>query len=125
MKQHLLIVDDEENIRELLKACLTSSGYRATAAASAAEALRVARDEPPDLIISDLQLEDADGLEMISELKAVLPNTPVILLTGVFFDPKVVSEILRAKIDCYLEKTSPLAKILEAVRRLIGPPSAL
>ena len=124
MKQHLLVVDDEANIRELLGKCLASNGYRVTAVASAAEALRVARDERPDLIISDLQLEDADGLEMIAELKAEFPERPVILLTGVLFDPKVVNELLPAKVDCYLEKTSSLAKILEAVRRLIGPPSA-
>jgi DNA-binding NarL/FixJ family response regulator len=43
------------------------------------------------------------------------------LLTGVLFDPKVVRETLQKKVSCYVEKTAPLSKILEAVRALIGP----
>jgi CheY-like chemotaxis protein len=120
MKPHILVVDDEANIRELLGQFLTDSGYRLTAVASATEALQAVQQAPPDLIISDLQLEDADGLEMIGQLKAVLPDTPVILLTGVLFDPAVVSDSLNGRIACYLPKTSPLAQILATVRRLLG-----
>ena len=118
MKKHILIVDDEENIRDLLGQFLNGAGYRVTAVASPADAFEAARRDPPDLLISDLQLEDADGLEMITKLKVTLPDKPVILLTGVLFDPKAVNEVLKAKVACYLEKTSTLAKILEAVRRL-------
>ena len=124
MKKHILIVDDEANIRDLLAQFLTMNGYRTTPVASAAEALLVGRADPPDLIMADLQLEDADGLEMIAELKAILPDKPVILLTGVLFDPKVVRDVLSTKVACYLEKTSSLERILEAVRRLlVSPPS--
>lgn len=123
MKSHILIVDDEANIRDLLGQFLSGAGYRVTAVASPDDALEAARREPPDLIISDLQLEDADGLEMITKLKAALPDKPVILLTGVLFDPKAVNEVIKAKVACYLEKTSTLAQILEAVRRLAPPPS--
>jgi DNA-binding NarL/FixJ family response regulator len=55
---------------------------------------------------------------MIAQLKAALPDKPVILLTGVQFDSKVVSGVLKAKVACYIAKTSSLAQILEAVRRL-------
>jgi CheY-like chemotaxis protein len=118
MKKHILIIDDEENIRTLLGHFLNSVGYRVTPAASQAAALEVVRGDPPDLIISDLQLEDADGLEMIARLKTSLPNTPVILLTGVLFDPKAVSDVLLSKVSCYLPKTCTLAKLSEAVYRL-------
>lgn len=121
MKKHLLIVDDEANVRDLLDRFLSGSGYRVTAVASAAEATRVVQKDPPQLIISDLQLEDSDGLEMIAKLKSLLPDTPVILLTGVLFDPKVVRDVLSGKVSAYLEKTSPLSRILEEVRRLAGP----
>ena len=119
MKKHLLIVDDEADIRDLLGEFLRGNGYRVTAVASAADALRTGRQDPPDLIISDLQLEDADGLEMIAQLKTALPDKPVILLTGVLFDPKVISDVLRANVACYLAKTSSLKQILEAVHRLL------
>ncbi len=121
MKQHILIIDDEATIRDLLAQFLTGSGYRVTAVASAAEALKSVQQDPPCLIISDLQLEDADGLEMIAELKAALPQAPVILLTGVLFEPDVVRDVLSKKVACYLEKTSSLGEILKTVRRLLPP----
>ena len=120
MKKHILIVDDEADIRDLLAQFLTVNGYRTTAVASAAEALLVGQHDPPDLMVADLQLEDADGLEMIAKLKAKLPGEPVILLTGVSFDPEVVRDVLSTKVACYLEKSSTLARILEEVQRLLG-----
>ena len=120
MKKHILIVDDEADIRDLLAQFLTINGYRTTAVASAAEALLVGQKDPPDLVVADLQLEDADGLEMIAKLKAKLPGEPVILLTGVSFDPEVVRDVLSTKVACYLEKSSTLARILEEVQRLLG-----
>ena len=121
MEKHLLIVDDEAEIRDLLGLFLTSHGYRVTALESAVAALRFVQQTQPDLIISDLQLEESDGLSLISDLKAILPDTPVILLTGVLFDSQVFRETLSQKVSAYLIKTSPLAQILEEVVRLAGP----
>jgi CheY-like chemotaxis protein len=118
MKKHILIVDDEPDIRELLSDFLRSSEYRVTAVSSQAGALAAVREELPDLVISDLQLEDADGLEMIAKLRVLLPDKPVMLLTGVLFDPRAIDAVLTAKVTCYLEKTSSLARILETVARL-------
>lgn len=123
MKDRILLVDDEAQIRDMLGQALTANGYKVTGAASAAEALAAARGSPPDLIISDLQLEDTDGLKMIAELKALLPDKPVILLTGVLFDTAVVRDVLSSKVASYLPKTSSLAKILETVRRLLELPA--
>jgi CheY-like chemotaxis protein len=123
MTKHILIVDDEPEIREMLGEILKRSGYMVTAVSSQAGALEAAHQERPDLIISDLQLEDADGLEMIARLKLTLSNVPVILLTGVLFDPRAVNDVLLSKVSCYLEKTSSLAKILQAVQRLAPLPA--
>lgn len=121
MQKHLLVVDDEAAIRDLLSSYLTRNGYRVTAVATALEAEEDAARDRPDAVISDLQLESSDGLEMIDRLKTQMPEVPMMLLTGVLFDPKVVRETLRKKVSCYVEKTAPLSKILEAVRALIGP----
>ena len=56
------MVDDEEGIRELLVAFITRSGYRVTAVESPGDAQQVVQEDPPDLVISDLQLENSDGL---------------------------------------------------------------
>lgn len=120
MKKHLLIVDDEADIRELLVQYLTMKGFRLTAVGTALEAEHVVRSDPPDLIISDLQLDYSDGLAMIAGFKSALPKVPVILLTGVLFDPQVVQETLSDKISCYLLKTTPLNRVYEEVARLVG-----
>jgi CheY-like chemotaxis protein len=120
MPKHILIVDDELVIRELLESFLTTNGYRVTTVASAFEAEAVAARDTPQLVITDLQLEESDGLEMVARLKSLLPETPIMLLTGVLFDPKVVREVLNKKVSCYVEKTAPLSRILEEVQRLTG-----
>jgi CheY-like chemotaxis protein len=124
MKKHILVVDDEESIRELLSIYLVGAGYSVTAVASLDAALEAVRQEPPDLIISDLQLEGADGLQTIARLRNAVPDKPVILLTGVLFDPKAVNEVLLSKVTCYLPKTCSLLLIMETVRRLTQAPGA-
>ena len=120
MTPHILIIDDEQSIRDVLTQYLTASNFRVTAVATALEALDQVKKSVPDLIISDLQLEDADGLEMISQIKTLYPSLPVILLTGVLFDPEVVRHILRAKVTRYLEKTTSLSKLVEAIREILS-----
>lgn len=124
MPKHILLVDDEAVICELLGQFLTASGYRISTAGNAVQALKVAQSDPPQLIITDLQLEDSDGLAMVDQLKAALPdpNTPVILLTGVFFDPAVFRDTLSKKVSGYVYKTAALSEILGEVQRLIGAP---
>ena len=119
MKKHILIVDDEVEIRDLLALFLSSNGYQVTAFETAVEALRFVKTTKPDLIISDLQLEDSDGLEMIESLRVTLPDTPVILLTGVLFDAQVFRDTLSKKVSAYLMKTTPLAKIKAEIERLL------
>lgn len=118
--KHILIVDDEADIREMLTEMLTRRGYRVSSVATAGEAQQITQSDHPQLIISDLQLEDLDGLEMITQIKATNPDTPVILLTGVLFDPQVIRTTLNKSVSSYLQKTTPLARILAEVERLIG-----
>ncbi|MFZ9682549.1 MAG: response regulator [Cephaloticoccus sp.] len=112
-------VDDEAKIRELLTGFLTAKGYRVTTAASVHEAVRKAQADPPNLLVSDLQLEDGDGFEIITRIKRDRPDLPVILLTGVLFDEEVVDKVIRELVTCYLEKTPPLTKIGDAIKSLL------
>ena len=121
MNKHILIVDDEAEIRDLLGLFLTNQGYRVTTLGTALEAQRAVQTDPPDLIIADLQLEDSDGLAMVEQLKATLPDTPVILLTGVLFDAQEFRDTLSKKVSAYLMKTSPLTRIKAEVERLLAP----
>ena len=121
MHKSILHIDDEESIRAILAEFLTDLGYRVRSVATAREALAAVRDLPPDLVIADLQLQEADGLEAIAQLRATLPETPVILLTGVLIDPKIADATVGRLVSAYVEKTRPLAEIAAAIVRLIGP----
>jgi DNA-binding NtrC family response regulator len=120
MSKTILHLDDEADIRDLLSSFLQTKGYRVVSVGTPAEALRAARRETIDLIISDLQLDDADGLETAARLQAVRPDAPVIILTGVLIAPGVAQETIGKKVALYLEKTTPLARIHQEIARLIG-----
>lgn len=118
--KHILCIDDEAPILDLLKEYLSSQGFRVTPVSTAVEARRVVAGDKPDLIISDLQLEETDGLHLIEQLRSLIPDTPVILLTGVLFDAHVVEENLKWKVSAYVSKTAPLQVLLQEIRRLLG-----
>jgi DNA-binding NtrC family response regulator len=120
MKAHILAIDDEKDIREMVQQRLMLEGYRVTAVGSPEEARRIVREDAPQLIIADLQMDQTDGLVLIEELKALLPGVPIILLTGVVFDPDVIRDNISKKVSCYLDKTSSLTRLIDEVRRLLN-----
>src|SRR4051812_48683447 len=78
VERYILAIDDEVSILELLTEYLKAQGYRVSTASNAVDAKRLVEAEAPDLIISDLQLEETDGLHLIEELRVLLPSVPVI-----------------------------------------------
>lgn len=120
MSKLILHLDDEPAIREILATSLTGYGYRVVSATTPTEAMNAARQERPDLFISDLQLDEGDGLETIAQVRALHPGIRVIILTGVLIDPRIASKSIARDVDVYMAKTGSLAKIVEQVQRLIG-----
>ncbi|MDR2588709.1 MAG: sigma-54 dependent transcriptional regulator [Spirochaetales bacterium] len=82
MKFHILVVDDEKNIREGLAQALEMEGYRIFLAADGEEALRVFAEEEIDLVITDLKMPVLSGEEVLRRVVAEEPALPVIILTG-------------------------------------------
>ena len=85
MAATILVVDDDESMRDLLRLHLTAAGYEVQLAADAIAAGYLVLRSPPDLIISDVNMPHLDGFEFIEALKAdkTLPSIPVIFLTSV------------------------------------------
>lgn len=85
MAARILVVDDDEGIRELLRMHLSSAGYEVEVAADAIAAGYRVLKAPPDLIITDVNMPHMDGFEFVAALKAdaSLPRIPVIFLTSV------------------------------------------
>src|SRR5438046_6007724 len=85
MAASILVVDDDENIRELLRMHLSAAGYDVHVARDAISAGYLVLRSPPNLIITDVNMPHMDGFEFIAALKAdkTLPDIPVIFLTSV------------------------------------------
>ena len=79
---HVLVVDDEPLIRRSLTEFLTLEGYSASSANNGKEALNQLKKFKPDIILSDIQMPDMDGLALLKELKVRKYLAPVILMTG-------------------------------------------
>ncbi|HYL43792.1 MAG TPA: response regulator transcription factor [Ktedonobacteraceae bacterium] len=82
MKAHILVVDDDSRITDLLRRVLAYEGYSVASAASGNEALNRTLERPPDLIILDIMLPGIDGLEVARRLRAAGDNVPVLMLTA-------------------------------------------
>jgi two-component system, OmpR family, alkaline phosphatase synthesis response regulator PhoP len=81
MSKTILVIDDNERLRTLVKSYLTQEGYRVATAANGREALFVARAETPDLILLDIMMPEMDGYEFM-RLHRKEQETPIILLTA-------------------------------------------
>ncbi len=75
MPRRVLVVDDEKQIRAILRAYLTSEGFQVQEAATGAQALHLLTTEPPDLVLLDIGLPDLDGLEVLRTLRKTSMST--------------------------------------------------
>ncbi len=82
MKAHLLVVDDDPRITNLVRRIFAYEGYSVAVAASGQEALNRALEHPPDLIVLDILLPGLDGLEVARRLRAAGDNVPILMLTA-------------------------------------------
>ncbi len=80
--RRILIIDDERPILMTLEALLGRHGYQPEIAANAAAGMRVLQSKTPALVLLDLQLPDADGLQLLEQIKTDHPDTQVIILTA-------------------------------------------
>ncbi|MCX8956802.1 two-component system response regulator GlrR [Erwinia psidii] len=87
----LLLVDDDPSLLKLLGMRLSSEGFRVLTAESGPEALRILPRETVDLVISDLRMDEMDGLALFSEIQKIQPGMPVIILTAHGSIPEAVS----------------------------------
>ncbi len=80
--RHVLIIDDERPVLMTLEALLKRHGYHVDTAPTATQGLKLVKSNPPTLVLLDLRLPDADGLEMLDRIKTELPEVQVIILTA-------------------------------------------
>ena len=82
MKHRVLIIDDEQSVRDSLSSVLATYGFRAASCSRASEALELIRKSVPDCVVLDVRMPEMDGLALQRVLAQTAANLPVIMITG-------------------------------------------
>ncbi len=106
----ILVVDDEDGIRQALDRFLTRLGYRVVQAANAAEALERQATETPELMLSDIRMPNMTGVELVPKALAHDPDLAIIMLTAID-EPRTAIECLKLGAYDYLIKPVDLDEL--------------
>jgi len=123
--KRLLVADDKPTNRELIRTVLESLGYEVSEADDGVEAVRVARETQPDMIILDLHMPGMDGFGVLTELRrdGAFARTPIMALTASAMQGDR-QRAMDAGFDSYISKPVPLPVLREEVVRLLNRPGA-
>jgi DNA-binding NtrC family response regulator len=115
----ILVVDDENDIRELVRDILSEEGYAVDTAANAAEARAACARQAPDLVLLDIWMPDTDGISLLREWQQTQALTaPVVMMSGHGTVETAVEATRLGAVD-YVEKPLSLAKLLRTVQRAL------
>jgi len=117
--KRILVVDDEPQFRDLYTRALAAAGFEAEGAGSAEEALEAIRREPPDMVISDVRMPGADGIELLRKTREFAPHLPFLLVTAYADVRDAVTALKLGAVD-YLEKPVDLDELTAAAGDILG-----
>ncbi|MGB2874587.1 MAG: response regulator [Gaiellaceae bacterium] len=117
--KRVLVVDDDESIRTLLRMTLADDAYEVTEAADGTEVMDLLDQSLPDLVLLDWKMPGRHGAFVLDDLKGRYPKLPVIVLTAEGRDTqRALADALRA--DAFLTKPFSPLQLLETIERLLG-----
>jgi two-component system chemotaxis response regulator CheY len=127
-KGRVLIVDDEDVVRKVLRATLTEAGYEVVEAEHGGKGIeKIGSDDNPlmvDVIICDIRMPKINGIEAIAFFRQQYPSVPILVLTG-FPDTKMATELMSKGVFDYLVKPMDAEKLLAAVKSAMAHRLAL
>ena len=109
-KQTVLVVDDDDMVRETLKALVCTLGYSCQTAASGREATEILKVSPVELVLTDVVMPGMDGLELLAVVRDEYPGTDVIVATG-FSDKASYAEVIKAGAMDFIKKPVDQAEL--------------
>ena len=119
MAKQILIVDDEERIRQSLSGVLKDEGFEVAQAKDGAQALKQIESEPPDLVLLDIWMPGIDGIETLGKMKSQVPNLPVVMISGHGNVDLAVKATKLGAFD-FIEKPLSLEKVLLTVNNALA-----
>jgi len=115
-QERILVVDDEALVRETIRVGLMEAGYDVVEARNGLEGVRQFQNGGIDLVISDLVMDEMDGLGVLKEIKKISPDTPVIIITD-YPSPQVAKEALLLDASEIINKPAGMGTLFQAVRQ--------
>lgn len=116
----ILVVDDEQLVRNLTVQVLERAGYEVVGAGDASLALDLLEQERFDLVVSDVVMPGLSGVELLNELRDRRPDLPVLLMTGGSPQPERTTRALELGANGIVYKPYSHAELLEAVRNALA-----
>ena len=119
MRPRLLLLDDEETIRQILSDFFEKKGFEVVALSMAKQAIELVDRDQFDVAIFDINLAGENGLELLRYFKTNCPQLPVIMLTGMSDSEELIDQALFRGANGFMRKGEPLENLLEVVQSYV------
>ena len=117
----ILVIDDEQGIRNLLDTLLSRKGYDVVLAASGRKGVELFRRERPDVVVLDLNMPEMGGITVLQQIRTLKPDQPVIVLTGAG-TPEKEQQVHALGVDQFIKKEFSLHRLGDALKRILKTP---
>jgi CheY-like chemotaxis protein len=119
MPAEILVVEDNADAREILLLILKDQGFKVIAAEDGQAALEVIKSQRPDLIITDIEMPNLDGVGLIKELRKqpAMADVPILIMTA--YQGRIVSDAIKAGADAVTNKPVGLETIITLVKQML------
>ncbi|HMF85913.1 MAG TPA: response regulator [Nitrospiraceae bacterium] len=117
----LLVIDDEQGIRNLLDTLLSRKGYDVVLADGGRKGLELIRRERPDVVVLDLKMPGMDGVTVLQQVRSLNPKQPMIILTGAG-TPETEQQVRVLGVIEFVQKEFSLHRLGDSLKRLLKTP---
>ena len=118
MSRRILVVDDEEHVRQLFKEELSEEGYEVFLAANGPEAIKMVDEVRPDLVTLDIRMPGMDGIEVLRVLKEKNRELPMIMVTAY---PEYKHNFGVWASEAYVVKSGDLKDLKDTIKKVLNP----
>ncbi|HEX6119100.1 MAG TPA: response regulator [Dongiaceae bacterium] len=118
MSKKILVVEDQEDNRRIVRDLLNSVGFELIEAVTGEEGVRMAETSKPDLILMDIQMPELDGYEATRRIKATMKHIPIIVITSYALSGDA-DKAMAAGADAYVSKPFSPRDLLATIRKFL------
>ena len=116
---HILLIEDSEVVRDLFRVFLEQPGYVVRAASTGSEGMRLFREHPADVVITDLYMPDGDGFDVLNILRCEVPVPKIIVVSGRSGQDEILTAAKLMGADLALGKPVSMDQLLKAVESVL------